>query len=257
MKAVTICVEFDDLLRVTLPRYLPLFDEILVVTKEEDRRTQEYVAWMRHQHRNLRCFTTSHFELGGSPFNKGAALEAAMGEIGRDGWIATFDADMMLPEGVVWPELRAGCIYGTRRYHLFDASQWADCIYSSSWRPLPFAITRHAWPRGHGFCTLGGHFLLFHADDPALRERPWFSWRQRFAGGVDSDFVARWPRDRQKRLPFDMLHLGKPETNWAGRVEDRLDSAPIECRRLREQHMDNLRAKRRARGNYSWEEIPE
>jgi hypothetical protein len=253
MKAVTVCVEFDDLLRVTLPRYLRLFDEVLVVTREEDARTQELVAWERTRGENVRAFVTNAFELGGSPFNKGAALEAAMDEVGRKGWICTFDADMMLPEGVSLPELRPGCLYGARRRQLPKGVAWRDYEYSASWVDLPLLATHHPWKGG--FCTLGGHFLLFHANDAALADRPWFTRDQKYAGGYDSDFVACWRPEAQGLLPLEMLHLGTPETNWAGRVDDRLDEAPIPCREARQRQMEQLFALRRERGNYSGERL--
>ena len=253
MKAVTVCVEFDDLLRVTLPRYLGLFESVLVVTSEDDKKTVEYVTWLGHQHPNVDFWRTHTFETGGAQFNKGLALEGAMDQIGREGWICVFDADMMLPEKVVFPELRQCLLYGTRRYELEKKEKWPAYVTSESWKGLPYLTTSHDWPVFSGRVNLGGHFLLFHASDPQLRQRPWFSTNWIHAGGHDSDFVARWPAVGQVLLPFDLLHLGKHEHNWMGRREDRLDGAAISLVKHRGRMMQIMADQRSLRGNYSGE----
>ncbi len=229
MRALTVCVEYDDLLRLTLPRLLRHFDWLLVVTSPADDRTQYLVAqtvaeaMAGDEARKVQLHVTDAFTRGGATFNKGLAIEEGLDVLGRDGWLAIVDADIVLPSTPIPnpQSLIPGFLYGpARRRMCVDPAAWDR---GDDWSAHPF-IQDH---------ELAGFFQLFHASDPALWERPWYGIDWRHAGGCDSVFQAKWPAERRVRLPFEVLHLGPDGTNWHGRISPRLDGAAIPGREAR------------------------
>lgn len=217
MKAITVSVQFGDLLALTLPANSGHFDEVLVVTTEQDRETIEVVQRVS----NARLLTTDAFYRHGAAFNKGLAIEEALDVIGREGWICTIDADILMPRQMRWPWETASFVnfppsslYAPRRHNLVDLTlAWVYQHDPSLWERLPQA------PDGE----LAGCFHLFHASDPVLGPPPWYGTDWIHAGGYDSDFIARWPAERHCRLPFVVLHLGQDGKNWFGRCTRRVD----------------------------------
>jgi hypothetical protein len=68
---------------------------------------------------------------------------------------------------------------------------------------------------------LGGYFHLWHVKDPHLGEFPWHGTEWEHAGGYDTEFLSHWPKERQKYLNMEVLHLGSPFSGWYGRVKAR------------------------------------
>lgn len=211
VRGIVVCVHYDDLLAITLPRNIRFLSECLVVTSPDDVRTKELVASIP----NCRLFETDLFYRNGAKFNKGAALEAGMDILGRDGWILIWDADTLFPENMVLhPKIKPGNLYGPPRLILDDPKQWSP---------------EFEWKCAHGTVDweFPGYFQLFQADDPVLKQRPWYGIDWVHAGGGDSVFQYRWPPSRKIRLPFHVLHLGPRDTNWYGRASERLDGEAI------------------------------
>jgi hypothetical protein len=211
MKAITVCVGYDDLLAITLPRNARHFDEVVVVTSNRDQATRAVVEAVP----NARCFLTDAFWRAGAAFNKGLALELGLDALGRDGWLCIFDADTLLPPPRLidhWNK-DARCISSPRRRACDDPAKYMVEILTGAWSGFPQV------PDGEpaGYCQ------VFHADDPVLAARPWYGTTWKHAGGCDSDFSARWPRSSWHWLDFEVLHLGPVGENWHGRVTPRLD----------------------------------
>lgn len=211
MKSVVVCVEYDDLLRVTLSRNHKHFVETIVVTSPADVKTQALVR----EFPNVTACVTDAFYRNGNKFNKGAALEEGLEATGRKGWIVVWDADIVMPPKMPLAGLTPNCLYNPRRHILDDPSEFSDTL---DWNTVPVRPDR--W--------FPGYFQLFHSDDPALRLRPWYGSRWEHAGGCDSDFERKWVLASRKRLPFNVLHLGPCDTNWYGRTTERLDSEAID-----------------------------
>ncbi len=229
IRALTICVEFDDLLAITL-RNARHFDDWVIVTAPHDRPTIALVS----AHRRARLHVTDAFYRGGATFNKGAALEEGFDLLGRDGWLCSLDADVLLPAALELPALFAGNLYSPHRRQINDPAQWNPRL---DWCLLPLVND----------VEFAGYCQLFHAADSALADRPWFpSWNH--AGGCDSDFQLRWPHDRKHRLPFEVLHLGPHGANWHGRATPRTDGTlPAEAAR-RAAAQAEMRRRRRTHG---------
>lgn len=205
-RGLVVCVDYADLLEITLPRNLHHFSELVVVTHPEDRATRELVE----RYPPARYYLTDAFYRHGAKFNKGLALEEGFDALGREGWILVWDADTLFPEN--WPEItwRVGWLYGARRRILENPADFAEGL---DWSRLPPGRDL-VW---------AGYFQLFHADDPHLRRRPWYDVTFSHAGGCDGYFQRHWPVSCKCWLPFEVLHLGPRDCNWFGRVTPRRD----------------------------------
>lgn len=226
MRGIVVCVGYDDLLKITLPRNIRHLEECLVVTSSADTKTQEFVKTIP----NCRLYVTDSFYSYGARFNKGLALEMAFDELGRRDWILIWDADILFPDRMLIPDLVPEVLYGARRRVLNEASMWSENL---SWASVPIHNDK-VWP---------GYFHLFHANDPHIKDRPWYDVTFAHAGGGDGYFQSRWVRaglDKQ-RLPFEVLHLGPIDTNWHGRCTERLDGQPVPNAQDNQQVMDNYK----------------
>lgn len=228
-KSIVVCVDFDDLLSITLPRNKRHFEKVVVITTKEDKRTQ-YVAAVHH----CECLITDAFTRHGATFNKGLAIEEGLSYAGRTGWLCIWDCDIVLPEIASMTNLSKDCLYGAQRRILQDPREFRDGV---DWSALP--CPTKSW-------ECAGYFQLFYTPSPSLIEWPWYGTRWKHAGGGDSDFQLRYPRDKWKHVPFDVLHLGPEGTadldtrigqNWLGRVTPRIDTgkAPAEANHRKEE----------------------
>lgn len=210
VRGIVICVDYDDLLAITLPRNARHLKEVLVVTHPRDEKTKRVVAEIP----NARVFETDAFYRSGAKFNKGLAMEEGFDALGREGWILIWDADIVLADDTVFENLQIGRLYSVRRRILENHKLWKEEL---DWRRLPDAGDR----------TFAGYFQLFHADDPHLAVRPWYDVTYTHAGGGDEYFQALWPADCKHYLPYNCLHLGPRDTNWFGRVTQRMDGQQV------------------------------
>lgn len=201
MNAITVCVNYDDLLALTLPRMLEHFERVTVVTDPGDVGTLETVAACGGE-----LFITDAFYRDGAVFNKGAALDEAL--FFASGWLCVLDSDIYLPRQMDL-QVHRGFLYSPHR-RLMDEpgemppeSEWKQFKPGPEYRSNEFA----------------GYFHLFHMDDAG--DGPWYESEQwKTAQGCDSMFTRRWNKP-MLRMPFEVLHLGTPVVNWHGRMSPR------------------------------------
>lgn len=242
MKGLVVCVDFWDLLAITLPRNAGCFDEVLVVTTLGDQRTMSVVG---SGPANVNAYCTEVFSANGATFNKGAAIEEGLDVLGREDWLCVFDADIVMPPEMDLAGIQSGYLYAPRRRNLADPRQWAKYLPPGLWRDLPLAPDLEH----------GGYFHLFHASDPALGSPPWYATNWRHAGGYDSDFIMHWPREKHLRLPFEVLHLGEDGKNWWGRVTPYLDGSRPDSGEVARQRMAQMWVDRKQRGGIRKEKL--
>ena len=205
MDCFVVCVGYWDYLSLTLPRMKRWFDDVTVITSPaEAERFHDHTAAL---------YVTDAFYREGAVFNKGAAMEEAMADANPTEWICVMDADILLPS----PEemllhIEPGNIYGPHRRQQPEGADYAD---ESEWQYLLLG--------NDPITQCPGFMQVFHASDPILATRPWYPVNWRHGGGCDSDFCEKWPKAKQRRLPFDVLHLGQPRKNWCGRATPHLD----------------------------------
>jgi len=213
VNGITVSVNYDDLLAVTLPRNAKLLERVVVVTTPDDHRTLAVTARVP----NAVVYCTDAFTRDGATFNKGLAIEEGLSFMGRRGWLLSFDSDVLLPPDFPpQKKLDERVLYAPWRRILEDASRWEKYIHPAKWLTLP---------RFDETWEFAGACLLFHANAPHLGKPPWFGTTWEGAQGYDSDFFLRWPRPLRHRWDYDVLHLGPHSANWYGRQTRRLDGS--------------------------------
>lgn len=229
-RGIVICVNYDDILRITLPWNLACLSECCVVTSTGDQRTASYVTSLASGYAPgfLKLFQTDAFTRYGAKFNKGLAMEEGLSYFGRHGWMLIWDADTALPRDFVLPELRVGNLYGAKRRMIEQASRETLVC---DWSNLPIAND----------IEFAGFFQLFHADDFVLKQLPWYDPTFVHAGGGDAFFQSLWGIRSKIRLEVECLHIGPRDQNWYGRVSQRLDGEPNEDVLRRKESMVNMK----------------
>jgi hypothetical protein len=244
MIGLTVCVDYGDLLAVTLPRNARGFERVVVATTEADRATLDIVADVP----NAVAFTTDAFTRDGATFNKGLAIEEAIEFFGREslGWLCCFDADILMPPKLPLPQLATSVLYAPRARVLPDATRWPDYEDPATWPSLG------RYDDGGEFAGL---FLLFNSHAPHLAgKRYWFGTAWEHAGGYDSQFWGEWPAEKRVRMDWDVLHLGEPGKNWYGRTTPTLDGTVPEQAEERAARMAAIGPNRERHG-YALERI--
>ena len=220
LRAVIVCVDYSDLLEITLAYNRHHFDSVCVVTSFNDPKT--IACAYKH---NAMVYRTNAFYTDGAAFNKFRALEEGLDYFGRYGWMCILDADVLWPKHIDWtfsPKPNAahmpsvnpmyeGYIYTPLRRMCEELNHIPQEPY---WKQYPLAIQQTEW---------AGYTQIFHAYDVHLPETPWHETNWRHAGGADSFFQRLWPAENKLRPPFECLHIGPAGKNWCGRVTPLVD----------------------------------
>lgn len=231
VRMITVCVDYWDILALTLPHNLPLFQSVLVVTSMRDSRTLEIA-----QAAGADVFQTNAFFEREAAFNRFKALELGLDYMGRCGWICIAGADIAFPRvGHPWTKKEGNLYRPLRHIHPQIPKSIPE---ERKWRQF-----KPPYPKDES----AGYAQIFHADDPVLRTGSrWFETTWSLAGGGDTFFERRWPVSKQVRPPLEVLHIGEIGQNWAGRVTAYADGSVDGNAEVRRGMMRNLRNRRRA-----------
>lgn len=209
IRAITVCVDYHDILNLTLPYNRSFYEDIMVVTSSADKRTIDVA-----QQHGAQVHITEAFYGRKAVFNKFAAIEEALDVMGRRGWILLLDADVVIPKQRQPINLVPGKLYTPHRRIVPTIP--TEIPIEKRWRRFKRTMVNEEF---------AGYFQLFHADDPVLGASPWHDINFTWAGSADSFFNARWKESSKVRPPFEVLHLGPPFVNWAGRVTPYIDGS--------------------------------
>lgn len=238
LRAIIVCVDYADILAITLPYNLHHFKEVMVVTHGRDHETAKVVR----QHGKAGLFFTEAFYDNGAVFNKWKALEQGLDAFGRSGLMCIMDADVLWPK-VIDHDYLPDHLYTPRRRVQFDVR--ASILPEEAWHCLPL------FNEGE----FAGYSQIFYGNDGVLPAPPWHQIDWIHAGGADSEFQYLWPPERKIRPPWEVLHLGHPGTNWFGRATTRTDgSLPAEAK-ARTAQLRQMLALRQATRSYSHERL--
>lgn len=209
MRAILVCVDYADLLAITLPWNRHHFTEVMVVTSPDDTATCRVADDC-----DARILTTNAFYDDGAVFNKFKAMEYGLDAMGRHGLLAILDADILWPDDIgSHDQFKMGRLYTPYRRMMLNPADWHPF---TNWTEHEVKTeTEHA-----------GYTQIFHAEDSVLdRTGPWHETNWRHAGGADSFFQMRWPASLRRRPSWKCLHLGEPGKNWCGRSTPYLDGS--------------------------------
>ena len=123
IEAVIVCVDYADYLAETLPRNLPHFDRVVVVTAPHDLETQELCRRL-----STPFYATNVFYKDGGKFNKARGIDFGLGFVRWNDWIVHLDADTYLPpmtrRWLEWRGLDRESIYGIDRVNCVGYEAW-------------------------------------------------------------------------------------------------------------------------------------
>lgn len=246
MNGIMVCVDFSDLLSITLPYNRHHFDRLVVVTSSKDTATYDIAI----ENRAI-PFVTDAFYENSAHFNKFKALEQGLDYLGREGWICILDCDILWPKkipvelntrkigitGKEWVKefCQVGCLYTPRRRMMVDITQ-----------PIPSEDKWKQFPLHAQYVEWAGYTQIFHSRDTALGTPPWHEIDWVHAGGGDSFFQAKWPKQMKIRPIWEVLHLGPSGENWIGRVTKRTDGSLPERADAKRAELQQLIRKRRS-----------
>lgn len=243
--AFVVSVDYWDYLETTLPRMAELYEHVHVITTPEDRHSALVASAISFASGNVSVFSTDAFYADNAYFNKGLAIETCLERVDPQGWVAVQDADILLPPKCNWEayDMIPGCIYSPARRNVTPGQFPED----REWAGWPLASDNVT------YCP--GFLQVFHSTDRRMTKRPWYPTHWRHAGGSDSDFCEKWPKRKQKRLPFEVLHMGPTMRNWCGRVSDYTEhrGRPGKSKEHAERMADMLN--RRHRGSLKFEKL--
>lgn len=212
LEAVTVSLHYADYLRETLPYLSAHVDRVAVVTSAEDTATHA----VANNYHNVRLVITDAFWRQGAVFRKGAAINAGLAALDRNGWLLHMDADCALLQPIDYRHLHTDTLYGARRRQVRGRQHWRRVLAGRTETPLlmqdePFcgvAAMR---------CLPPGFFQLWHHT--AAGEYPDVSSD---ASDDDLDFARQFVKCDV--LPLEVYHLETRDhrlrANWQGRVTD-------------------------------------
>lgn len=233
IEAITVCVHYTDLLKLTLKGWLKEVDRLVVVTSSRDPETIEFCKKIKNE--KLVCHITDVFYEKGAHFNKGAAIEEALNHLDLDDWVLFWDSDIYLTNSnfreIVENQAKPGSLFGAPRFQVDDINAFRKGILP----PL----------QRIGDIEFAGYFQLFHCSDPHVCDlhgkvrRPLLSTHWKHAGNYDSDFQNLWNPPEKNRLPLTLLHLGSFNQNWYG-IQDPQHAAKMAAMYEERQRHQNL-----------------
>jgi hypothetical protein len=225
LEGMTVCVGYDDLLRISLSRWLDGLDRLVVVTSPQDSRT--WSLCQEFSSSKLFVYATDLFYADGASFNKAKAMEHGRKLLHACDWVVLFDADIMPPRtwrvAINEAHLKTTHLYSPKRYICETQQEWGDLsnkllpLPDFQDLPLPLVPDREQ----------AGYFQLFHTSQPSLQNVEWFRRAWPHAGGYDSSFQKHWTTRERGDLPFRVIHLGSERVNWHGRITPRWDELSI------------------------------
>lgn len=238
IEAVTVSVGYGDFLKVTLPRNLPLFDRMIVVTSPDDMVTREVCR--RH---SVQTVVTDEHDRDGE-FSKGRLINKGLDQLLNKGWVVHVDADILLPQRfrqvVQTAHLDPAALYGCDRVMVRTHAQWVK-LRDSGFLHHDYHC-RVNFPEGfdtgarwaddvHGYCPIG-FFQMWHHDSHIYRGH---HHRRYPCGGHDAargdvQFAIQWDRRKRHLLPEVIaVHLESQKAalgaNWKGRTTPPFEAA--------------------------------
>lgn len=209
ISCVVVCVGLGDVLSKTLEKNCELFDEIAIVTTEEEAQAlHDALPDKVFTAENVKLVTSNRCYEDGAAFNKGKMLNDGIAALHHPDWIVCTDADVFLHrrlrEYLKTHVLNPGCLYYTDRFDIAPGQTEAAFDPSRGVNREP-----------------NGYFQLWNRRALAIRDRFPNVMFETFcsAGGVDSAFMQQWPKSKRIYIPeIPVLHIahGAFGTRWNG-----------------------------------------
>jgi glycosyltransferase involved in cell wall biosynthesis len=218
---IAVCIDYDDVLALTIDRYRQTFDEIVVVTTASDQRT---IALCEQA--AVRCVLSTRVHHRGIDFNLPALINDGYAALEPTDWVCKIDPDIHLPADARSQLERCltdpDVLWGSRRYFCDTRGRFEEFSMNGDLGLLEP-------PYDEAGEDVVGFLQLFNARSRYLAGRRTPYEEEHYAPPSltnDRLFSGLWPRERRSWLPFDVVHLGMDAigTNWKGRKSPRFGS---------------------------------
>jgi glycosyltransferase involved in cell wall biosynthesis len=205
LDVVIVSVNYNDLLLVSLQHNSKIFDNITVVTSNDDLLCQKIC-----QKFGVNYVITDVMYDENAIFNKGKAINEGVKSLKDPDFILLIDADIVIKDKIDVNELNENILYSSDRwicksYNLYN--QWQEGTLTIE------KIGRNEGDKGIGF------FQLFNISNSNIdKEKPYPEMSNNAAW---SDLVFRDKFVIRNKVENTIIHLGDPYKNWDGRITRR------------------------------------
>lgn len=223
IEAVTVCVNYSDILSLVMPYNKSVIDNWVIVTDLNDTDTKKLCDY-----HNVKCIQTNAFYESGEIFNKGKGINVGFDELKLSGWVLHLDADILLPSNMkrilASDALETDCLYSVDRIDIVGRdryvstilnlhNQYSDYVFVEEVNPISTRMFHNTM----GYCPIG-YFQLFHNS----KFIP-YSERHETAARSDVLFLNNWAKHKRRLHPgLFVYHLMSEKspmgTNWDGRI---------------------------------------
>jgi len=223
IEAVTVCVNYSDILALTMTYNKNVIDNWIIVTDTKDSETKKLCDY-----HNIKCIQTNAFYESGEIFNKGKGINVGFDELKLKDWILHLDADILLPINskriLASDDLEEDCLYSVDRVDIIGRNKYVETVLNmhNQYSDYVFVeeknnISARMFHNTMGYCPIG-YFQLFHNS----KFIP-YSERHETAARSDVLFLHNWAKNKRRLFPgFFVYHLMSEDspmgTNWEGRV---------------------------------------
>lgn len=234
LEAVTVCVNYGDILRVTMPFNKPLFNNWIIVTTPEDTETQDVCRYY-----NVPYIATNVFYEDGADFNKAKGINEGLKKLTKVDWMLHIDADIILPANFRQickeDQLQKDAIYGIDRVNVNGNEDLFKLLINKNsqirqWTYLDPDLKFDPGFRLHnlnaGYNVIG-FFQLFHSSHFDKNNNQWYPINHTSAARTDVGFQQQWPLNKRLFYPGIIGYHIETEyapkgINWNGRKTKRL-----------------------------------
>lgn len=227
LEAVTVCINYSDFLKFTLPNNKQYFDKYVIVTTSDDIKTQELC-----KEQGVECVLIKK-EHSTELDNKGVAINKGLEVLKKDGWILHLDADIWLPPltRTILSKfsLQPDCIYGTDRFMCESFEDWIEFLDKEEYKDI-----HHEWVYLNTSKFRIGKRMIQYYDEGYWPIGFFQLWNPKGSGifsypndkiGYDRDDVLhmkKWRQGKRIFIPdFIPIHLSSEKhekgQNWQGR----------------------------------------
>lgn len=238
LEAVTVCVNYADLLQETAKWNAGLLDRWVIVTEPSDEKTR----WVCNRF-NLECILSEdgrRHTRDGKGFNKGRLIERGLQQTSDEGWRMHIDCDIALPHRfrhlLELADLQTDTLYGCDRAMIHSYEDWQKLIKTGymqggQWDyhcrtsfPAGFEVGTR-WTHPISGWTPIGYLQLFHSSQDeykGIRVKP-YPTNHSGACRTDTQFGMKWDRHKRANIPeLIVAHLDSEKlpkgANWLGRT---------------------------------------
>lgn len=223
LEAVTVCVNYSDILALTISNNKSIIDNWIIVTDTKDRDTKKVCDLY-----NIQCIQTDVFYENDEVFNKGKGINAGFDILNLKGWVMHLDADILLPPNfkkiLEIGALETDCLYSMDRIDVIGRDMYIDVlqemhtVYSNYvFLQSKYPISTRMFHNKMGYCPIG-YLQLFHNSKIIP-----YSERHESAARSDVLFLNNWDMSKRRLHPGGFVYHLMSEnsemgTNWEGRI---------------------------------------